>query len=131
MPDPETLVSQCFELGEAVRYVAVLQAGELLMRQRTGIADASAGESDRYEELLVNPTILTLARRRGDIDCGGLAWVLIRYGNFFTFVHPTSTGHLSVGIELDAELDAITAALARTAGNWDAGAVPARRRQGQ
>ena len=108
MPDPETLVSQCFELGEAVRYVAVLQAGELLMRQRTGIADASAGESDRYEELLVNPTILTLARRRGDIDCGGLAWVLIRYGNFFPLALLVRAGHATVGIENDADAIPVT-----------------------
>ena len=45
--------------------------------------DASGLESDRYEELLVNPTLLTLATQRGNIDCGGLKYLIVRYGNKF------------------------------------------------
>lgn len=43
------------------------------LRERPDLADASSSESDRYEELLVNPTLITLARQRGEIDCGGRA----------------------------------------------------------
>ena len=90
-----------------MRYVAVYTRGELRMRQREGLADPSASESDRYEELLVNPTLLTLARQRGAIDCGGLAYLLIRYGNFFTLVQPIGRGHVNVGFETDADLSII------------------------
>lgn len=53
--------------------------------------------------LLVNPTLLTLVRQRGNIDCGGLKYVLIRYGSFFEFVAPLDQGHVSVGLEQSAD----------------------------
>ena len=70
------------------------------MRSRPGSDNASADESDRYEELLVNPTLLTLARQRGEIDCGRLRYLIIRYGNFWALVLPMTRGHLAVGLEL-------------------------------
>lgn len=96
-----------FALSQSVRYVALYLNGELTSRQRVGITDASASESDRYEELLVNPTVLTAVRQRGNIDCGGVAYVVIRYGNFFEFVQPLRSGHLSVGIEPHADVIAL------------------------
>jgi len=48
---------------------------------------------------LVNPTLLTLASARGDIDCGGLEYVVLRYGHFFQIVHPIAGGHVSVAVE--------------------------------
>ena len=86
-----------FELAAEVRYVAVYRDGELYSAQRASVANPSAAESDRYEELLVNPTVLTLVRQRGNIDCGGLQYVLIRYGSFYEFMTPVPGGHLSVG----------------------------------
>jgi hypothetical protein len=86
-----------------VRYVTVYRYGELSLRQRSDLSLASAAESDRYEELLVNPTLLTLTRQRGEIDCGGLDYVAIRYGNFFQFVAPKEGGHVSVVFEQDAD----------------------------
>ena len=50
------------------------------------MAGASSSGSDRYEELLANPAVLTLLSQRGEIDCGGLRYVLVRYGNFFQLV---------------------------------------------
>jgi hypothetical protein len=67
------------------------------------LRDATSAESDLYEELLVNPTLLTLVRQRGEIDAGGLEFVLIRYGNFFQLVHAIAGGHLSVAIEASAD----------------------------
>jgi hypothetical protein len=90
-------------LAEAIRYVAVYVDGKLECAARKETEGASSSESDRYEELLVNPAILTLARQRGNIDCGGTEYVLIRYGNFFQFVLPLANGHVSVCIEPDAE----------------------------
>jgi hypothetical protein len=99
----DRLMDALFDLSPQVRYVAVYRHGELSLRQRPQLSLASAPESDRYEELLVNPTLLTLTRQRGDIDCGGLSYVVVRYGNFFQFVVPTEGGHVSVAFEPDAD----------------------------
>ncbi len=68
-----------------------------------GTAGASSVDSDTYEDLLVSPTVLTLTRQRGNIDCGGLEYVLVRYGSFLHFVFPLVDGHLSVCIEPHAD----------------------------
>jgi len=99
----EQLVHDLFALSPAVRYVAVRSGDALELHQRPGLAAASSSESDRYEELLVNPTLLTLAGERGRIDCGGLEFILVRYGSFFQLVHPVKGGHVSVAVELDGE----------------------------
>ena len=97
------MINEIFALSSAVRYVAILRDGQLETKVKEGTSGASGSESDRYEELLVNPTLLTLATARGNIDCGGLDYLIIRYGNFFQFVLPTSSGHVSVCIEKDAD----------------------------
>ena len=91
------------DVSESIRCVAVYLDGKLESVAKLETEDASSSESDRYEELLVNPGILTLARQRGNIDCGGTEYVLIRYGNFFQFVLPLSNGHVSVCIDSDAD----------------------------
>jgi hypothetical protein len=49
-----------FEISSDIRYLAVYQDGELTTRIKSGIPGASAEESDKYEELLINPTLLKL-----------------------------------------------------------------------
>jgi hypothetical protein len=88
-----------FAVSPAIRYVAVGRGQDVRLRERPDLANASSGESDRYEELLVNPTLITLARQRGDIDCGGLDYLVVAYGAFFQLVLPTEDGHISVAIE--------------------------------
>jgi hypothetical protein len=97
------LIDTIFNISDDVRYVAVYQDGHLESRSRADRKHASGSESDRYEELLVNPTLLKLSAQRGEIDCGGLAYLLVRYGNFFQLVVPTDGGHLSVCIEKNAD----------------------------
>jgi hypothetical protein len=119
--DPvDGLIERCFAADASVRYVAVYLDGALRMRERAGLAGASTSESDRYEELLVNPALLTLATQRGQIDCGGLAYLLIRYGNFFTFIQPIARGHVNVGFELDAQLDTVIEAIRQAVATWAA-----------
>lgn len=96
------LAQALFALSPLVRYVALLRGRDLELQERPGLAGASASETDRYEELLVNPGVLTLLRRRGEIDCGGLDHVWIRYGNFWTGLFPLEDGHVNVGLEPDA-----------------------------
>jgi hypothetical protein len=98
-----SVADELFSRHAAVRYVAVLDGQELTLRERPGLADASSADSDRYEELLVNPTLLTLTSRRGEIDCGGLDYVIVGYGNFQQLVVPTPTGHVSVAVEHGAD----------------------------
>lgn len=99
----QKLIEEIFSVSEAVRYVATYRGGGLLSAVKPGLPDATASESDKYEELIVNPTILTLAQQRGNIDCGGCKFVLIRYGHFYQFVTPVSDGHVSVCISPEAD----------------------------
>lgn len=57
-------------------------------------------ETDRMEELIVNPTVLELAARRGNIDMDGIRYVIIRYGTQYQLLMPYREGHLSIGVEL-------------------------------
>lgn len=61
--------AECFAVFAEVRYLALYNGRELHSFVRDDLSNASAAESDRYEELLVNPTLLALARQRGEIDC--------------------------------------------------------------
>ncbi len=110
-PLPLRMVDAVFAISDSVRYVALYANGDLQTRSKVGTVGASSAESDRFEELLVNPTLLTLASQRGDIDCGGLHYLLIRYGNFFQFVMKIPGGHVSVCIEANADISSIATQL--------------------
>lgn len=99
----QKLMDALFALSQDIRYVAVYDRGELTTASRPGTTGASSSESDRYEELLVNPTLLTLVTQRGNIDCGGLEFVLVRYGNFYQLVKPMTHGHISICVEPHAD----------------------------
>jgi hypothetical protein len=93
------LARSLFALSPGVRYVALARGQDVQLQERPGLDQASSSESDRYEELLVNPTLLTLARQRGEIDCGGLDYLVVAYGAFFQLVLPFDGGHVSVAVE--------------------------------
>jgi hypothetical protein len=114
MMSHDAIIARCLALSPEVRYVAVYRDDLLRYRERPGLMGASAGESDRYEELLVNPTVLTLLQQRGNIDCGGLRYVVIRYGNFFQCVFPIARGHVSVALELTTDLPRLLSMLETT-----------------
>ena len=97
------LIETIFSISNDIRYVAVYCNDKLDSSVKPGLKGASDSESDKYEELIVNPTILTLVNQRGKIDCGGTRYVLIRYGNFFQFITPIQNGHISVCIEKNAD----------------------------
>jgi hypothetical protein len=97
------VIDEIFAISDDVRYVAIYRDGQLESKSKGNTQEASSSESDRYEELLVNPTLLKTASQRGNIDCGGLDYLLVRYGNFFQFVLPVSWGHVSVCIEKSAD----------------------------
>jgi hypothetical protein len=98
------LIKRIFAIEKNIRYVAILQNDALISEQRDHIAHASSSDSDKYEELLVNPTLLKLATQRGNIDCGGLNFILVQYGHFYQWILPISSGHISICIDLKADL---------------------------
>jgi hypothetical protein len=102
MPLAPDTIDQIFAVTPTIRYVALYQQGNLTSRQRSALSNASASESDRYEELFVNPTLLTLARQRGNLDCGGAKFVLVGYGNFYQLVLDLPDGHASICFDLSA-----------------------------
>ena len=94
------IAATLFALDPHIRYVAVTLDDRIVeMEQSPNWPSANTSESDRMEELLVNPTVLDLVRRRGQIDLDGVQFVLIRYGALFQLVLPYRGGHVSVGIE--------------------------------
>lgn len=101
MKNKDKLISEAFEISEHIRYIAVYDNDGLSMKQRNDISNVSSNESDKYEELLVNPVLIKLAEQRGNIDCGGLEYFIIRYGNFFVLLIPCRNGHVNIGIEPD------------------------------
>lgn len=103
MKDRENLFREAFEISGHIRYVAIYVHDILSMKQRGDIKNVSSSESDKYEELLVNPTLIKLASQRGNIDCGGLEYLVIRYGNFFVLLFPCKDGHVNIGIEPDKD----------------------------
>jgi hypothetical protein len=60
------MINDIFALSNDVRYVAIYRDGHLETKSKEGTIDASSSDSDRYEELLVNPTLITLATQRGN-----------------------------------------------------------------
>jgi hypothetical protein len=90
-------------LGPHIRYVAFGAGQRVETFQRDAVEKASDPGSDFFEELLVNPTLLTLARQRGNLDCGGLRYLVVGYGNFHQVVLESPDGHVSVCVEQDAD----------------------------
>ena len=88
------LIDALFAIGPEVRYVALGRGQEVTMQLASDVATETTFESNRFEELLVNPTLLTLAGQRGRLDCGGLDFLVVGYGAFQQLVMPMQDGHV-------------------------------------
>lgn len=95
----QSLIDDLLDLSESIRGVAVYRQGELVSRMRPGTPEPWSAESDRYEELLVNPALLTLVGQRGKVDRGGTRYALVRYDKFFRLIVPIDGGHVSLCVE--------------------------------
>ena len=96
----ERLSTRLFRLEPKIRYVAVNQKGMIVeMEQSPHHATLNSHETDRIEELVVNPIVLELAARRGNLDMDGIRFAIIRYGTQYQLLLPYREGHLSIGIE--------------------------------
>ncbi len=101
----ENIIGALFDKFSEIRYAALYIEGELVFKQRESMADSSSSETDKFEELLVNPTLLKLASQRGNIDCGGLNYLIIGYGNFYQLVKSIPNGHISICLEHHSDLN--------------------------
>lgn len=119
------LIDRVMALGAAVRYAALAHGPDITIRLRPDLREGdgvtSSGESDRHEELLVNPAILLLNTRQGEIDCGGLDHIIVGYGNFHQLIVPIGDGHLSMVIERNADPRAFIAPVHRLIPEYGAG----------
>ena len=104
MNNTNQIIDDLFNFLLEIRYVAIYQNAELTFKQRKQTSDSSSSDTDKYEELLVNPTLLTIARQRGNIDCGGLKFIIVGYGNFYQLVKEIKNGHISICLEKNVDL---------------------------
>jgi hypothetical protein len=100
---PEEILSQrLFRLEPRIRYVALNQKGQIKeMRQSPLHPSHNPPESDRMEELIVNPIVIEITARRGNLDMDGIRYVIIRYGTQYQLLLPYRDGHLSIGVNLE------------------------------
>jgi len=104
------LAPRLFAADPNVRYVAVNQNGRITeMEQRASWSSLNPSETDRLEELVVNPIVLEAASRRGNIDLDGVRAVIIRYGLLDQVILPFGSGHVSVGVQQGADVVRIAA----------------------
>jgi hypothetical protein len=98
------IIDDLFNFSADIRYVAIYKDNELISKQRQQTLDSSSPDTDKYEELLVNPTLLTMARQRGNLDCGGLRFLIIGYGHFYQLVKEINNGHISICLGKNVDL---------------------------
>jgi len=104
------LAPRLFAADPNVRYVAVNQNGRITeMEQRASWSSLNPSETDRLEELVVNPIVLEAASRRGNIDLDGVRAVIIRYGLLDQVILPFGSGHVSIGVQQGADVVRIAA----------------------
>jgi hypothetical protein len=97
----ERLSTRLFQLEPKIRYVAVNQKGHIVeMGQSAAHPTYNPPETDRIEELIVNPIVLEITARRGNLDMDGIRYVVIRYGTQYQLLMPYRDGHISIGVEL-------------------------------
>ena len=101
------IIDDLFRYFDQIRYVAIYTDNDLVLRQKEAVPDSSSSQTDQYEELLVNPTLLTAARQRGNIDCGGLRYLIVGYGNFYQLLRAINGGHISICLNKDTDLNKI------------------------
>lgn len=99
----QSLIDDIFAIG-GIGYVALNSGQEVLLRLVPGVVSETSAETNFYEELLVNPTLLKLASQRGELDCGGLNYIAIGYGDFVQLIMLMQGGHVSMGISLRANV---------------------------
>lgn len=117
MRPAKKLSARLFALEPKIRYVAVNQAGKIVeMQQSMAHPSYNPPETDRIEELIVNPIVLNITARRGNLDMDGIRHIVIRYGTQYQLLLPYKRGHISIGVELRDDPIAIARKVTRALG---------------
>ena len=118
----EKLIAEIFKLG-GIGYVSLCSGQEVLLRTAPGMVSTTTEETNFYEELLVNPTILKLASQRANLDCEGLRFIGIGYGKFVQLIMLMKDGHVSMGISRKVNIGELAtrvqAVLEECGQNWE------------
>ena len=109
----EVIIKNLLQFSSDIRYAALYVDGKLFQDQHKNLEEASDYESDKYEELLVNPALLTLAQQRGNIDCGGLDFLVVSYGNFYQLIRNIKKGHISICLDKGTDLNSMPGEISR------------------
>ena len=109
----EVIIKNLLQFSSDIRYAALYIDGKLFQDQHKNLEEASDYESDKYEELLVNPALLTLAQQRGNIDCGGLDFLVVSYGNFYQLIRNIHKGHISICLDKGTDLNSMPGEISR------------------
>ena len=64
----------------------------------------------------MNPIVLDITSRRGNLDMDGIRHVIIRYGTQYQLLLPYKRGHISIGVELHDDPIAIALKVTRALG---------------
>jgi len=113
----EKISAKLFDLDSNIRYVAINQKGLIVeMEQNPKRPSLNPTETDRMEELIVNPILIELTRRRGNLDMNGMRYVVVRYGTMYELIFPFKDGHLSIGVELNANPTQVAESVAKRLG---------------
>jgi len=104
MQEKNEIIDELFNSFADIRYVAIYTNNELTYKQKQQTLDSSSSDTDKYEEVLVNPTLLTIARQRGNLDCGGLRFLIVGYGNFYQLIKEINGGHISICLNKNVDL---------------------------
>jgi hypothetical protein len=104
----QKLITEIFKLG-GIGYVALCCGQEVLLREAPGMVSRTTAETNFYEEFLVNPTLLKLTSQRGELDCGGLNYIAVGYGDFVQLIMLIKDGHISMGISRKAHAGELAA----------------------
>ena len=102
----EIIKEKLFELKPGIRYFAINRLGKVVaMEQNPDHPSFNPHDTDNLEEMFVNPVAVYLIKKRGALDLGGMRYIIIRYGTQYQVLFPLDDGHLSVGVELSANVE--------------------------
>jgi hypothetical protein len=92
----ELICEEVMKLSDDIRYVALYRDDKLQSVSRPDRVSPGAWDADKHEEIVVNPTVITLLRQRGRIRSESIQAIIVEYGTFTQFVQPVREGHISV-----------------------------------
>ena len=102
---------QIVATGSLVRNVAFGEGQRVATTKRPGLDGASEQTSNQFRGAARQPGGPDLARPRVELDCGGLMYVIVGYGDFRQIVILTVSGHVSTAVETGTDVRSVVEAV--------------------